>query len=247
MPGASGPIKRGELPQSRSPNKSARRLHGDIARDLGVAIVSGRYKSGDLLPGEIEFSAALGVSRTAYREGVRMLDAKGLVESRPKTGTRVTPRHRWRFLDPDVLGWFFEAGEPDPAFLRGLFELRTIVEPPAAALAASRRSDAQVAAMATALDDMDRLTLATEEGRDADRLFHDTILSASGNEVLASLSTGIGAAIRWTTLYKHRTQPVPRNAMDDHRAVFAAIRSAQPDAAQEAMTRLVERAMQDLE
>ena len=85
--------------------------------------------------GEIEASEALGVSRTAYREAIRILAAKGLIESRPKAGTRVTQRSRWNLLDPDVLGWAFES-EPDLDLLESLFELRNIVESAAAALAA---------------------------------------------------------------------------------------------------------------
>src|SRR3546814_14054421 len=65
------------------------RIHGSVARDLGIAIVSGRYAPGDSLRGEIEASERLNISRTAYREALRILSAKGLVESRPKTGTKI--------------------------------------------------------------------------------------------------------------------------------------------------------------
>src|SRR5687767_4720416 len=122
------------------------RLHGTIARDLGVKIVSGRYQPGHVLKGEIDASDRLQVSRTAYREAVRILAAKGLVESRPKAGTRVSPQASWHMLDPDVLSWIFEF-EPDDLLLSNLFELRKIVEPEAAALAALRRSDEELQAM----------------------------------------------------------------------------------------------------
>ena len=108
----------------------ARRIHGSIAHELGVAIVTGGYSPGDVLPGEVEFSEQLKVSRSAYREAVRILAAKGLVESRPKAGTRVSDRARWNLLDPDVLAWTFE-GEPGEGHIRDLFELRRIVEPAA--------------------------------------------------------------------------------------------------------------------
>src|SRR6478752_4350404 len=98
------------------------RLHGTIARTIAIEILSGVRQPGDLLVGEIEASEALGVSRTAYREAIRILAAKGLVESRPKAGTRVLPRARWNLLDPDVLGWAFE-GTPDNEFILDLFEL----------------------------------------------------------------------------------------------------------------------------
>src|SRR5688572_2784445 len=125
----------------------ALRLHGAIARDLGIAITSGRYAPGDILDGEIESSEQLQVSRTAYREAVRILAAKGLVESRPKVGTRVSPQDRWHLLDPDVLAWIFEF-EPDDTLLTSLFELRRVVEPHAASLAAKRRTDKDLADMA---------------------------------------------------------------------------------------------------
>ena len=85
--------------------RKALRLHGSIARDLGMRIVSGRARPGDILDGEIDASDRLEVSRTAYREAVRILAAKGLVESRPKVGTRVSLPERWHLLDPDVLSW----------------------------------------------------------------------------------------------------------------------------------------------
>jgi DNA-binding FadR family transcriptional regulator len=153
----------------------SRRIHGSVARDLGIAILAGRYAPGDVLPGEIEFSEQLKVSRTAYREAIRILSAKGLVESRPRTGTRVTQRSRWNLLDPDILAWAFEA-EPSETFIRDLFELRMIVEPAAAALAAERRSALDISRMGHALEEMGRYGLATEIGRAADQAFHNTIL-----------------------------------------------------------------------
>ena len=121
------------------PGRKALRLHGSIARDIGVLIVSGRYRPGHVLDGEVAASSQRrSVSRTAYREAMRILSAKGLVNSRPRVGTRVSPLEEWHLLDPDVLAWAF-SGEPEPEVLHGLFELRTIVEPAAAALAAARR------------------------------------------------------------------------------------------------------------
>ena len=83
---------------ARQPRGTGRRLRGAIAHKLGLAIVSGEYAPGDTLSGEIAFSEALDVSRSAYREAVQVLTAKGLVESRPKAGTRVLPRNRWNLL-----------------------------------------------------------------------------------------------------------------------------------------------------
>src|SRR3569623_3291095 len=96
-----------KAPDARARRKSLR-IHGTIARDLGILIVSGRYKPGEVLNGEVAASDRLHVSRTAYREAVRILSAKGLVESRPKTGTRVSEREKWHLLDPDVLSRIVE-------------------------------------------------------------------------------------------------------------------------------------------
>jgi DNA-binding FadR family transcriptional regulator len=226
---------------SRGPG---RRLHGAIARKLGVAIVSGQYAPGATLSGEVAFSEALNVSRSAYREAVQVLTAKGLVESRTKAGTRVLPRHRWNLLDPDVLAWAF-AGEPDTQFVRDLFELRAIVEPAAAALAAERRDQADLRSLKESLARMRRHTLATEQGRAADRDFHLAILLATKNAALQVLGAGIGAAVNWTTHFKQRSRALPRNPIPDHARVYDAIAAGDATVATRAMRVLVDLALAD--
>jgi DNA-binding FadR family transcriptional regulator len=223
---------------------AALRIHGTIARDLGIAIVSGRHAPGDILSGEIRFSEQLKVSRTAYREAIRMLAAKGLVESRPKTGTRVSERRRWNLLDPDVLAWMFEAG-PGEDFIRALFELRIIVEPAAAELAARRRDGRDLARMGHALEEMARHGLGADAGRAADQHFHDAILEATGNAALMSLSSSISAAVGWTTIFKQRERALPRDPLPEHRTLYEAIAAGDPAAAHEAMTELVRLALAD--
>jgi len=222
----------------------AERIHQAIARTLGTAILSGRYQPGDSLEGEIEHSLALGVSRTPYREAIQILVAKGLLESRPRAGTHVTLRARWNLLDPDVLAWTF-SGEPDPAFVRGLFELRGIIEPAAAALAAQRRTAAQVAVMRDALAAMKRHGLATEMGRTADQQFHRCVLQATHNEALASLASSVAAAVDWTTRFKQRYQALPRDPLPEHMAVFFAIEASEPEPARRAMDDLLRLAFED--
>jgi DNA-binding FadR family transcriptional regulator len=228
---------------ARARRKSLR-LHGTIARDLGVQIVSGRYKPGDILNGEIDASDRLQVSRTAYREAVRILAAKGLVESRPKVGTRVSPQSRWHMLDPDVLSWIFEF-EPDDTLLANLFELRKIVEPEAAALAALRRTDEELQAMEKALHNMATHSLASEAGRLADQEFHSAMLRASHNAFIVSLTSGVGAAVSWTTIFKQRHNPLRRDPIPDHQRVYDAVKASDPKAAHAAMMNLVELAQLD--
>lgn len=228
---------------ARARRKSLR-LHGTIARDLGVLIVSGRYRPGDILNGEIDASDRLQVSRTAYREAVRILSAKGLVESRPKVGTRVSPQSRWHMLDPDVLSWIFEF-EPEDTLLANLFELRKIVEPEAAALAAARRSNEELEAMEKALAGMAQHTLASEAGRLADQEFHSALLRASRNAFIVSLTSGVGAAISWTTIFKQRHNPLRRDPVPDHAKVYEAVKAADPKAAHAAMLHLIDLAQMD--
>ena len=220
------------------------RLHGALAHRLGVDILRGVYKSGEILPNEIDSSSSLDISRSAYREAIRILAAKGMVESRPKTGTRVTERARWNLLDPEVLGWMFET-EPSQDFIKALFELRLITEPAAAELAALRRTEEDVEQMRLSLDIMKRETLTTEAGRRADLEFHHTLIHATGNEALASLSSSIEAAVSWTTRYKARHNALTRDPVPDHERVWEAIQRQDAGAARWCMESLIRMAHED--
>ncbi|WP_284054082.1 FadR/GntR family transcriptional regulator [Stakelama marina] len=217
-----------------------------VSKELGVAIVTGEHPPGTVLQGEVEFAERLGVSRSVVREALRMLAAKGLVESRPKTGTRVRERSNWNLLDPQLLGWMFE-GAPPLDFVRSLFELRMIVEPAAAELAATKRSARQLSQMGHALEQMEATGLNSEEGQAADQRFHTIILEATGNELLVSLSSTISAAVRWTTFFKYRTNRHPRDPMDEHRALFEAIAGSDRAEARAATEALIRQALIDTE
>jgi DNA-binding FadR family transcriptional regulator len=233
-----------QKPTHQRTARSKERLHGSIARKLGVAIVSGRIKPGETLDNEIDSSVQMSVSRTAYREAVRILAAKGLVASLPKRGTQVRPKSAWHLLDPEVLAWFFES-QPSQDFLLGLFELRLIIEPAAAALAAERRTPDDLLQMRAALQSMEKLGLANAEGQSADREFHDAILVATRNPALVALSSSIGAAVRWTTIFKQRKRKLPRDPVPDHWRVYDAIAAGGSDAARTAMRELVTLALED--
>lgn len=236
-----------DAPDSRPAEAGGRslRLHGTIARDIGVRIVSGRIQPGAILNGEIEASERLHVSRTAYREAVRILAAKGMVESRPKFGTRISEPRRWHLLDPDVISWIFSADQPDERLLEALFEMRTIIEPAATALAAERRTEAHLQALRKALDLMAEKSLAGMAGQAADREFHSVLLEASGNAFLASFTSGVAAGVAWTTIYKQRKSPLARDPIPDHERVYEAVAKGDPAAAREAMTTLIRLALLD--
>lgn len=223
-----------------------RPAHSQIARDIGVSIVTAALPSGTILPSEKEIAEQRGVSRSVVREALRMLSAKALVESRPKAGTRVRERSDWNLLDPELLAWMFE-GEPPAGFVRNLFALRMIVEPAAAELAAIARNGRQLSRMGHCLEQMEQHGLATPEGQAADQLFHATILDATQNELIGSLAASIGAAVRWTTIFKHQGSRKPRDSMPQHRRLFEAIAEGDAAKAREATILLLEQAQDDTE
>ena len=94
----------GLLPLSEGRPASGGRIHDFVVRTMGAWILGGRYKPGDVLPREDDLTESLGVSRTSLREAVKVLCAKGLLETRPRVGVRVQEREHWRLLDPDRLG-----------------------------------------------------------------------------------------------------------------------------------------------
>ena len=145
---------------------------------------------GTLLPTEPVFSAELNISRTAYREAIKVLAAKGVVEPRPKVGTRVQPRNKWNMLDPDVLSWAFSAG-PNIKHARALFEVRKIIEPAAVAMAAERRSEEDAARIGAAFTAMDDAGDDIDARIAADLRFHQAILDLSRCSLLRALADNL--------------------------------------------------------
>ena len=161
---------------------SGRNLHGQVVHELGKRIVGGACPPGEALPNEEELCRELGVSRTALRESVKVLAAKGLVESRPRIGTRVRASESWNLLDPDVLAWRC-ATLPDAQFVLHLTEMREIIEPSSAALAARNRTPAQLRQIEDAHAKMAAAT-TLEQWVAADLAFHSAILTATNNPLL---------------------------------------------------------------
>jgi DNA-binding FadR family transcriptional regulator len=214
-----------------------RGLHGTVVHDIGVRILRGELQPGDALPTEEELGGAPGVSRTVLREAVKVLAAKRLVESRPKTGTRVLPRREWNLIDPDVLAWRLEA-EPEEQFFTDVIELRRIVEPEAAALAATRATEAERQELADSFEAMRKAL--DEDDPDAylsaDIRFHSIVLEACHNELLEQMATMLRATFRVLFI---RTSATRAQALPLHAAVLDAIREGDAQAAQDAVRTLV--------
>ncbi|WP_443751339.1 FadR/GntR family transcriptional regulator [Asticcacaulis solisilvae] len=225
--------------------RNSSRLHDLLAQKLAEEIISGRRLPGDVLPTELDMSISLGISRTAVREAMRILAAKGLIEPRPKRGTCVTEKTTWNMLDPDVIRWMF-ANEPDERLVRNLFELRLIIEPAAAGLAALRRNVTHLAAMFRALEVMDRDTLFTESGLQADKDFHAALLAAADNDQLTSLNTSIGMSVALSTRYKIELGILGAEPVAAHRAVYEAIERGDAAEARWCMESLIRQAMKDI-
>lgn len=179
-------IEAGSLIRSLSGRHAARNFHTFVINEIGRAIVSGEFPIGSVLASDAVMMETYGVSRTVLREAIKTLEAKGLVEARPKVGTRVSPKSRWNFFDSQVLAWHFHA-PPDRRFYENLFEVRGALELPAVAGAVQHRTAEHVRLMkywlhqaATAGDSLEQFGLACLE-------VHSLIAESSQNTLLRGL------------------------------------------------------------
>src|SRR5262245_638135 len=214
-----------------------RGLHGALVHDIGVRILRGELQPGD--PVDDDSIGDAEVSRTVLREAIKVLAAKRLVEARPKTGTRVRPRQDWNLLDPDVLAWNTEAG-PDSDFLRQALEVRRLIEPGAARLAAERATEEQITALEEAAAGMKAAGDKLDAFMDPDLRFHALLLEACHNELLEHLGSVFTAVLRTLFAYPARPPRAYRRAARLHAAIVTAIADRDPDAAEQAVIRLID-------
>lgn len=221
-----------------------RGLHGEVVEALGRRIIASEVTEGATLD-VTALERELDVSRTVLREALRVLKAKGLVDARPKRGTFVRPRSDWRLLDPDVLRWQIE-DRSDDQFLDDLAELRSIIEPACASLAAVRREDEDLKLLDAALEQMSFSRGDIDKAIEADLVFHRVLLGATHNELLTRLDVilGPGLASRDRLVHQaiHQDDPTPA-----HAAVFEAVRDGDADRAAYAAAALLEKSATDIE
>jgi DNA-binding FadR family transcriptional regulator len=222
-----------------------RTMHGQVVEWIGRRIVSGELPYGSQLPNEAELAAQLKVSRGGVREAVKALAAKGLVEPRPRLGTRVLPRSEWNLMDRSVIDWHSEVAPPE--FLGDLLELRLMVEPGAAQLAAERATEAQLAELDAAYAEMAEHAPHLPAGErafvQADLTFHLTLLRASGNQLIEQLGRLLETSLRHGLSASSHAPGGVAATLPLHRAVLLAVRGRRPTAAARAMRRLLETTM----
>ena len=224
-------------------------LHHSVLAQVGADLTHGRVRAGDVMSME-QIEERYGVSRTVVREVVKVLESIGVATSRRRVGVTFQPEQAWEALSPVIIHWRLE-GPQRLQQLREVSELRRGIEPQAAWLAAHRASDAETARLREAAEGLAESgpvgDLRTYLAHDID--FHTTLLTASGNALLASFAPFVVEALRGRTDHD-LMPPVPeQQAIDWHVEVAAAVSEGRPALAEEAMRRIVteaQRAMDEI-
>ena len=224
----------------------ARGVHGRVVETIGSKIVTGAVAEGAMLPREAELMVELQTSRTSVREAVKVLSAKGLLETRQKRGTLVRSRADWNLLDPDVLAWAV-AGGPDPALTHELTELRRLIEPGAVSLAAARHDETQLAAIQAALAAM-RAGLGDAPAYYlADLAFHRALFAATGNPFVDRLGAIVGAVLAVSFALQRRSLIPMETGLVLHEAVYERVAARDVAGAERAMLDIIESAKVELD
>lgn len=221
-------------------------MHQRVVDELGRRLVGGAWEPGDALPVEDALAAEIGVSRGVLREAVKSLVAKGMLHVRPRTGTRVLPPEHWNHLDRDVLRW--KQAEDAATLLRDTGELRRIVEPEAARLAAERAGPDDVRVLYDALAAMEDAAASPGRGGyvEADIAFHRALLDAGGNRLLGSLGRAVEIALEHSFVISTQTAGAVEASLPGHRAVVRAVEARDPAAAAAAVLSVIEAAEQEI-
>jgi len=220
-------------------------FQAQVVDQLGREIGAGVVRPGQALPSEPELGARFGFSRIVIREAIKSLAAKGLIEVGRRTGTVVLDPLRWNLFDPDVMAW--RARSIDPAMTRDLMELRRIVEPAAARLAAEKASVDQRRALRAAYAAMARAVAGDGDYVQADLAFHSIVLTACGNQYVRQMQEAMSANLRTTFEIVSRKAGGPAHSLPLHEAICRAIERQDGAAAERATLALIAQAELDLQ
>jgi GntR family galactonate operon transcriptional repressor len=223
------------------------RLHERVTRTLALRVlIAERASEQATFPNEAELCRQLGVSRSILREAIKVLAAKGMLEVRPRWGTRAKPRSEWNLLDPDVLAWQAQL-RPDPRVLRDICEVRLAIEPIASGYAALRATPEEIAEIEKRLEEKEAAGKEPEAVIDADLRFHAAVVAASHNPLLQQLSAATRQPFRAALAYTSRLPAVETVSLGAHRALAEAIKRRDPLKARAAADEIVGLAMLGVE
>ncbi len=221
------------------------RLHEQVARTLSLSIIRRELEPGSLLPNEDELCLQFDVSRTVIREAIRIMDARGLVEVRPRIGTRICPPTQWALTDPTLLEWQLESA-PDFKLIQNLYELRNMIEPMVAKFTTQRASDEEVANICTVFEEMKNAT-TLDDHIQADLRLHLAILDACGNKLVRSplrplIENTLGSSFRLFT----RSLEKAKESLPLHQEIIDAIKGRDPERAASCMRSMLESSAEDV-
>jgi GntR family galactonate operon transcriptional repressor len=222
-----------------------------VIENLGRAIVGGVYPPGTILPREEHFITEYGVSRTPFREATKVLAAKGLIEIRQKVGTRVRPENLWNAFDSDLLRWYSEEGRRDEV-IRDLLEIREVLEPSAARLAAARATPQDLARIAEAYDRMSESVNDPEKYAASDVAFHLAVFASTHNVLLQRFGNFVADFLRLSFdiqqegLVERDHVPDFSQDLEAHRFIMESLERSAPGAAAEAMLETILEGKRDL-
>jgi len=206
------------------------RVSQDIIEQVRDLVTSGRLKPGDRLPSERELSQALSVSRSSVREAVRAMESLGLIQARAGEGTFVASPAESRGNDPIIAsllqGW---------ATQHKLFEVRRVIEPDLAALAARRATAEQIERLRATLNEQEAEILRGGSGVKQDSAFHFLMAEATGNEALVRIVDSLMDLLLKTREESLQHEERPARSLKQHRAILAAIEARDPRAAERRM------------
>jgi DNA-binding FadR family transcriptional regulator len=210
----------------------------DLVNRVGFDIVTSRIEPGTILPNETNMCATFGVGRSAVREALKMLAAKGLVETRPRRGTQVRQTGSWNLLDADVLFWLRRA-PPNRRTVVELIELRLGFEPEAAGLAARKGRIERIARIRTAYEMMAGSGSSAFDPVEADCRFHEAILAATENRFYQPLGSLVRTALSLTAPITNALFGHSVGDLAAHRDILLAIEAHDDELAYERVRRLL--------
>jgi DNA-binding FadR family transcriptional regulator len=217
-----------------------------VLTQLGEEICAGVYLPGQVIPAEPILCERLEVSRVVVREAIKALAAKGMLDVRRKTGTMVRETANWNLLDPEIVTWRAHVTGIDMTLANDLLELRRILEPAAARLAAQRATAVDRCELRAAYAQMERAVAGEGDYVAADLAFHRTILRACANPFVNQIQEGIATVLRIMFDEVAETEGGPARSLPLHLAVCAAIEAGDAEAAERAVRGLIDWAERDL-